>query len=84
MKLTTNWHASWSKWTEHASPHAPHIRYRARKRELYVGRLHIATLCNSTLRPREPFFMYPIGQPKHTVRGATAFRVVRAFMRQLR
>lgn len=81
MKLHTNWHATWTPWVWYRSNNG--VRYRARRRQLYIGRMLLATLCETTLRPRAPFYMLAPDQ-RLTVNGTSVFRVVRAFMRQLR
>lgn len=81
MKLRTNWHATWTPWVQYYKEDCPYL---SRKRQLYLGRMLLATLVQSTLRPKEPFFMYTTGARDLTVRGTNVFRVVRAFMRQLR
>lgn len=81
MRLRTNWQAAWSPWVTYAHRDT-HTTYQSRKRELYIGRLRIATLVQSTLR-KKPFYMLSSGPPL-SVDGVTVFRTVRAFMRQLR
>lgn len=90
MKLRTNWHASWTPWKTYATRpdtgevFAPRMQYQSRSRQLYVGKLLLATLVQSTKVPKAPFYMYVAGNPRLTVYGTSAFRTVRRFMRQLR
>lgn len=81
MRLRTNWQAAWTPWVTYTH-HDTRTEYQSRKRELFCGRMRIATLVQSTLR-KQPFYMLN-DQPKLLVRGSTVFRTVRAFMRQLR
>lgn len=56
MKLTASW-GPWSAFRRYATGHGSDVhQYQSRVRELYVGRVVLCTLCETTLRPSTPFY----------------------------
>lgn len=82
MKLQLNWHASWTAWKEYESYGRP---YQSRKRQLFLGRICVATLVEST-NPKyhHRFFMFAEANVRiSTVKDVTAFRCARRFIREM-
>jgi hypothetical protein len=87
MKLRANWHSTWTFWQEYRDRETGML-YKSRRRQLFCGKMLMATLVQSTSKKyKYPFYMYSqsIQAGSHngcTVRGPTAFRTVRRFIRE--
>lgn len=56
MKLTASW-GPWSAFRRYTRDELPHF-YHMRYRKLYVGRIELCTLCETTLNLSAPFYFY--------------------------
>lgn len=89
MRLKATW-SKWSAWREYQDRHVTSVHYRSHNRVLRTGNLIIGTLVEAD-KPRygerrsNRFFMYAErgGSITGTTYGTTAFRTVRAFIREL-
>jgi hypothetical protein len=82
MKLKTNWHSTWTPWVKYQDRQTG-MPYKSRRRQLFCGKLLIATLVQTTNpRHKQPFFMYAAHYGCKAIEGSTVFRTVRNFTRQ--
>lgn len=84
MRLRTNWHATWTPWADYTDRQTGQ-QYSSRSRQLFCGKMLIATLVQDTRAQFKcPFYMYSQNLPTNarTVRGPTAFRTARKFIRE--
>jgi hypothetical protein len=84
MKLKVNFHAAWSPWSPWARyvDRDSFVPYQSRYRKLFCGKLVVATLVQDTRPSKGPFYMYAAGCPA-VIRGTSAFRVARRFLREV-